>query len=231
MRALRFCTILCFFTVSCGLDSVTYLKYVDENNVVRTMNNHVEISDLPDGPGHPGVDKVALDFTSSRIPTVTSTDFPIFYANFIIFYRIYCSNTLLNSITEADLGTVNPTLLSDYNTLKPYTVTTNDYAASVGSAFSNRNYWSIDTSSTQYLLRSTQLITPYPENRYFINDSDLKNPSYLNSNNNADVVNNSSGVSYTYVSMYIAHTAIGTSLTPYYSSPTFLGVFLLPNLQ
>jgi hypothetical protein len=125
---------------------------------------------------------------------------------------------------------VNVALASDYAALSPYTITTNYYAASVASAFSNRGYWTVNERSFSYVLRSSQLITPYPEDRYFFNDPDLKNPQYLKPEYNADVVANSAGSSYAYVSMYIVHTAFDTAnLAPYYSSPTFLGVFLLPD--
>lgn len=225
---------------SCGLEDVLYLDYVKETDIVRTVNYHVDIKNLPAGPGHPSVNKIEIDFTTSQIPSIRSPNtsgvhdpaaLGVFFGNFQIYYRIYMSGILLNStINESDMTMINPTLASDYNSLKPYTVTTNNYAASVGSAFSGRNYWIVDELSTNYILRSSQLITPYPEDRYFFNDDDLKAPVYLNPNNNADVVTNPSGTAYTYVSMYVVHKAFNDiTLTPYYSVPAFLGVFLLPN--
>jgi hypothetical protein len=223
--------VLSLALLSCGIDSVNYLAYVPEVNVTKTANYRVDIINLPDGPGHGQINSVSLDFTSSQVPSITSSDINTFHSNFQIYYRIYISNMLLNStINESDMTAINTVLYSDFSALKPYTVVTNNYTASVGSAFAGRNYWAIGEDSNPNLLRSRQLITPYPSNRLFFNDSDLKNPSYLNSNNNADVVANSNGNSYTYVSMYVVHTAFSdVTLTPYYSSPTFLGVYLLPD--
>ncbi|MDR2509577.1 MAG: hypothetical protein LBC77_02915 [Spirochaetaceae bacterium] len=220
-----------FMFTGCGIDAVNYLEHVPEGNVVRTMNNHVDINNLPDGPGGSGViDRVSLDFTSSRIPQIQSTQLVDFYKRFLVYYRIYCSAIRIDSVSETNLSDINPTLASDYNSLKPYTVPANNYAASVGSAFAGRNYWTISSEiPDNNIRRSTQLITPYPENRFFLNDQQLKDPSYLNSNNNADVVSNSSGSTYTWVSMYVVQTSLSTNLTPYYSAPTFLGVFLLPD--
>ena len=219
------------FLIGRGLDSVNYLAPVDSNNVQQSSVYSCVINNLPEGPGHSVISNVTLSFQSSQIPNITSSDINSFHNNFVIYYRIYLSPALISSISESELNAINAALYSDYNTLKPYTVVTNNYAASVASAFSNRSYRTIDSMSNPYLLRSADLITPYPRaNRYFFNDPELKAPEYLNANNNADVVSNTSGTAYSYVSLYVAHTAFDTiNLTPYYSSPTFLGVYLLPD--
>lgn len=221
--------IIAVFAGSCGLETINYLENIDSNNIHTAGNNHVEIGNLP-VTGSTPITKVTLDFTSGSIPTITSTGLSIFHDHYELFYRIYISNTLLTSIPESAYSTVNPTLASDFSSLKPYTVPENYYAASIASAFSSRNYYSIDKASNPNLLRSSRLITPKPANKYFFNDPELKADINLNSNNNADVVRNSAGSRYTYVSIYAAQSAFDTTtLTPYYSTATHLGVFLLPD--
>ena len=217
--------ILCITAAACGLDSVGFLEYVDDANVRITTNTSVTVYNLPRS-----IDWLTLDYTENRIPSITSSDLNTYHTYFQIFYRIYLSNVLISStISEIDLPTINPTLASDYAALKPYTVKTNYYAASVGSAFASRNYWNIDDASGPNILRSSGLITPYPSDRFFFNAPDLKNVAYLNPNNNADVVTNSEGTAYAYVSQYIVNTELNsTTLALNYSAPTFLGVYLLP---
>jgi hypothetical protein len=219
-------SILFITAAACGLDSIGYLDPVDDANVRITTNTSVTVYSLPRG-----IDWLTLDYTDNRIPRITSSDLNTYHTYFQIFYRIYLSNVLISStISEINLPVINPTLASDYASLKPYTVKTNNYAASVGSAFASRSYWTIDDASGPNILRSSGLITPYPSDRFFVNAADLKNPAYLNPNNNADVVTNSEGTAYAYVSQYIVNTELNsTTLALNYSAPTFLGVYLLPN--
>jgi hypothetical protein len=192
------------------------------------MNNSVRFA-LPDDGSW-----VSLDFQQSYIPSISGNNLNHFLNNYYIFYRIYISGRIVSSPSESTYQDINPTLYSDYNALKSYTVTTNNNASSVGSAFSSRNFFRMNDRSGPQILRSRELITPYPsDNRYFFYSADLVNPAYLNSNNNADVVANSSssgGSAYAYTAMYVTHKAFNTTtLAEVYSSPTFLGVFLLPN--
>jgi len=221
------CLVFCLF-ISCGIEDYQYIEPVKADDVTGTLNNHVEFT-TPDNIS------VTLDFQSSAIPGITSGSLGLFFSNYDLYYRIYISNVIIASIAEENLSQINSTLYSDYYAIKPYTVDTNNNASGVGTIFTSRKYWKISDASGPALLRAKELITPYPDSdpdkRYFFNDPDLVNTAYLNSDNNADVVASTSGGSTsTYVSMYVVHTKFDPqTLTQLYSSPTWLGVFLLPD--
>jgi hypothetical protein len=90
--------------------------------------------------------------------------------------------------------------------------------------------------STEYRLRRInggENITILPENHYFVNSPDLRDPNNIrDSYINIDITDKSDAIDkrHTYVSMYIA--AIGFNPQTYvqlYSSPAFIGVLCLPN--
>jgi hypothetical protein len=75
---------------------------------------------------------------------------------------------------------------------------------------------------------------PYANNRYFTNSSDLNDGDLINQSTltNLDVANNTvSGPKYTYTAMYIMAYGVdeNNGFSPIYSSPTFIGVFRLPD--
>jgi hypothetical protein len=73
--------------------------------------------------------------------------------------------------------------------------------------------------------------SPLPD-RYFLNSSELNSGANAISTVNADVVNKSgaSGSRYTYAALYIAAEGLSQpAYTPFYSIPTFIGVFRLPD--
>jgi hypothetical protein len=71
--------------------------------------------------------------------------------------------------------------------------------------------------------------SPLPD-RYFQNSQDINSGANAINTINADVVNKSSASgSYTYAALYIAAEGLShPSYTPFYSIPTFIGVFRLP---
>ncbi|MFP3043002.1 hypothetical protein LQZ19_14400 [Treponema primitia] len=77
------------------------------------------------------------------------------------------------------------------------------------------------------------IMNPYAGNRYFTNHSDLNTGSFINQNTftNLDIANNNSvsGPKYTYVSMYIMAYGMDNNFSPVYSTPTFIGIFRLPD--
>ena len=76
------------------------------------------------------------------------------------------------------------------------------------------------------------LFRPMPADRYFFNTRELNAGANVSNTINADVSDRSgladSGDRYTYAAMYIVVAGIDDNLTPIYSAPTFIGVFLLP---
>jgi hypothetical protein len=79
------------------------------------------------------------------------------------------------------------------------------------------------------LLRYSEsgIMSPYPD-RYFTNSTDLNDGIDASTFTNLDVATNSvSG--YAYVSMYIVAYGLDDNYSPIYSTPTFIGVFRLPD--
>ncbi|MDR1024645.1 MAG: hypothetical protein LBL56_02885 [Treponema sp.] len=71
---------------------------------------------------------------------------------------------------------------------------------------------------------------PLPD-RYFLNTSQLNDPSNISQTVNADVVNaaGSGAVRYAYASLYIVSAGLNEqTYTPIFSIPTFVGIFRLP---
>lgn len=90
----------------------------------------------------------------------------------------------------------------------------------------------MDSSGESYaLFRSSQVTNPAPNNRYFLNNSDLNSNANAIDTKNADVQGNSTITAerYTYVAMYIVATGRDSNYSPIFSKPTFVGVFLLPD--
>jgi hypothetical protein len=89
---------------------------------------------------------------------------------------------------------------------------------------------------TWYLKRSNGggSFSPVPADRYFLNTSALNDHNNLTATINADVVNvsgSSSGTRHAYVAVYIITSGLNEqAYTPIFSIPTFVGIFLLPNM-
>jgi hypothetical protein len=102
-------------------------------------------------------------------------------------------------------------------------------------------YLTISVNSTgtllgsYYLYRSTgnNRFTPKPD-RYFMNSADLIDPSNINSNINADVVNTSSSETprHAYAAFFIVAVGLDTTtFSSIYSTPAFVGVLRLPDVS
>jgi len=94
----------------------------------------------------------------------------------------------------------------------------------------------IGSQSPYFLRRSDNNSLNTPKPGYdFINYDDLWNPQYINPQFSADVVNSGNmvgGNRYTYAAMFIVAVGIDTSTySNIYSTPSLVGVFLLPDPQ
>jgi hypothetical protein len=87
--------------------------------------------------------------------------------------------------------------------------------------------------NTSYRLRRSTgngLFKPVPQDRYFLNTSELNSNDNAKSSINADVAPGTQGtIRYTYVALYIVATGIDSNFSPLYSSPTFIGILRLPD--
>jgi hypothetical protein len=89
------------------------------------------------------------------------------------------------------------------------------------------------TTYNLYRSNGSGTFNPQPD-RYFRNSSEICSATNISNTVNADVVNKpgSSGPRYTYVALYIAATGLSEpAYTPFYSIPTFIGVFRLPEIN
>jgi len=117
-----FLFIICLFFIfscgifSCGIEEYPYINPIPQGNVIQTMNNRAVIRIPRDSPG--------TTFT-----------------NFAVFYRIYISDTLLQSTTStSSYSTINPTLASDYSYFSGYINSTTQVNVNMDSLFQNRGY-------------------------------------------------------------------------------------------
>jgi hypothetical protein len=208
----------------CGLDEYQYIAPVDDANVVSSSVYTVKFS-LPTGGS------VTLNFQNPGGAPTMAGGSSSFFDNYIIFYRIYLSNSMFTSTTESQYSSINPTMDSDYNAIEPYTVTTNNSASAGISIFTSRSFYQVDEDSAGgTLFRDKDNLPnalPRTNQWYFYYSSDLANTANI-TNNNMDVVSGS-GTSYAWTMMYVIRKSFDPqTLQDIYSSPTFLGVFLLP---
>ncbi|MDR1362991.1 MAG: Ig-like domain-containing protein [Spirochaetaceae bacterium] len=215
--------------VSCGIDSYSYLSPVV--TVSSTLNSQAVIR-LPDAP-----DVITMDFTTGKPPNMTiANQTKDLGSDYEIFYRIYLSDKMEMTVNTSTIrSTVNSALDSDWTALEPYTVDSNNLSSSVLTAFTTRKYYSVLTASNGNLTRSNGngAFNPAPSDRLFMTSDDLINKANISDNINADVQDNTSMADgaqrYVYASMYIAMRGFDQlTLNPFYSSPTFINIFLLP---
>ncbi|MDR1909320.1 MAG: hypothetical protein LBQ35_05345 [Spirochaetaceae bacterium] len=113
--------LLCLPLFACGIEDYILLEQIPESSVSRT-------------------DKSAV----IRLPSMPAAGY---FSNFVIYYRIYLSDSLQSGpISSAQLGTINPTLLSDYNAIEPYTRSDDTTSVTaVISQFTGRNYYPLES--------------------------------------------------------------------------------------
>ncbi|MDR0662794.1 MAG: Ig-like domain-containing protein [Spirochaetaceae bacterium] len=212
--------------LSCGIESYRYIPPV--TNVKTTMNN-LAVMRLPSNDG------ITIDFTTGKIPRLTiENQTKTFGTDYEIYYRIYLSGEIVSTVNTDDTRkSVNTTLASDWTAMEPYTVDSNNLSSSVASLFSTRKYYSLQLNSSGNLMRSNGngAFNPVPTDRQFTVTEDLLNAANITANINADITGMASGTPlYAYTSMYIVMRSFDPqTLTPVYSSPTFINIFLLPS--
>jgi len=121
---LRIPRLICFFLLTlflyaCGIEDYPVIYPVPQSNISQEMNDRAIV----------------------RVPNYyAGTTF----TNFAIFYRIYVSDTPQSSITESIYSTINSTLASDYNAIKPYIDSTSIVNTNMDTLFQNRGYKYLD---------------------------------------------------------------------------------------
>jgi hypothetical protein len=220
------CLALSIFAVSCGLEDPPYSEPINSSDVTRISNYQVSFN-LPENGG-----AVRMDFQSDSTPSISISGDSLsnFFSYYNIYYKIYISGSNNSSPNTSTYTEINSQWYTDYAFFLPLTVSTD--TSMVNSRFINdKKYFRVNASSGPPLLRANELINPEPDRNFFYS-ADLVDPSYISTNYNADVMANSTAgsTSYAWAAMYVVHKKFNeTTLTEYYSAPTFLGIFLLPN--
>ena len=123
--------LICFLSLcgllSCGLEAFSYLDYIPQSTY-------------------------SGDRSLINLPSSSDEGYSTYFKNFIIFYRIYTSATiippgmqLIGSGPNVPRSTINPTLNSDYNSLFNYTdiTSTSVSTSNLETIFDNRNYYQL----------------------------------------------------------------------------------------
>ncbi|MCL2066081.1 MAG: hypothetical protein FWG99_01280 [Treponema sp.] len=111
--------------LSCGLEEYYYLEQVPEEYIEAEFVNKATV----------------------RLPSLTAH----YATNYGIFYRIYISGHLTDSIqlSSADLGLINSTLAADYSAIYPSTdPTSTSINTAIGTLFRNRRYYELALDGT-----------------------------------------------------------------------------------
>ncbi|GHV78546.1 hypothetical protein AGMMS49944_03370 [Spirochaetia bacterium] len=147
------------------------------------------------------------------------------------YYPLALESTAIESVLDDNIP--NPvggiTITLDFATNSVHTKP----SLILGPADLSSNNTSYPPRYPQYqLFRSDYNMRPYDaNNRYFINSDEINNPDHIDTatSTNLDIQNNTN-IGYTYVSMYIIAFGLDpNTFSNIYSTPTFIGVFMLPD--
>jgi hypothetical protein len=209
------------------MESYIYLEPV--SSVSTSFNSSATVR-LPSSS-----DVITIDFSVGRLPTMTVTgQTKTLGSDYEIYYRIYLSDKFYATVNTKEIrNDVNPSLEADWAAFEPYTIESNNRSSSVASLVASRKYYSIERESG-YLKRfdGNGVFAPKPSGRlWFETSDDMFDSANLTDDINADIAGMRSGTpQYAYVSMYIVMRSFDSqTLTPIYSTPTFINVFLLPS--
>jgi hypothetical protein len=235
---------------SCGIEDYPFLTPVPEETITRTLN---ERADIP----LPSIDSSDIYFknfsffyrlyvsnvlqsgeitrdqnTLKNINTTLSSDY------FAIEPYTKIDNNMATGVGSLFSGRKYYQLLTEGSEIENLLSIRNSAIVSITFQRSLADpYPRLLRGSDSYnLIRSNGngLFRPQPEDRYFLNTKDLNAKENLTTEVNADVVDaaEQAGDRYVYCAMYIVATGFDTrSLSPIYSSPAFVSIFLLPDQE
>jgi hypothetical protein len=222
---------------TCGIDNYIRLYQISRDTIVVDSNDRVEIRQFPSQPGdyfrnyeiYYRIYISGLMYLGAINEGVLSTISPTLASN----YNSLQPYTNVETATATNVGTI----FSNLNYF-PLEFENTGYRIRGGNTITLEFAQSsvpepsiIDGGGAPIpLLRSSQVANPAPNNKYFLNNSDLNSSANAVATKNADVQSNSAtGDLYTYVALYIVAVGRDDNYSPIYSKPTFIGVFLLPN--
>jgi hypothetical protein len=224
---------------SCGIEDYAYLEPVPSGNIQLTLNNRARI-DLPPSQGS--------SFTQYNIY------YRIYISDILEAGEIQKSRPAMGNINPAlanDYFALEPYTNTNNNNVnastdilfrnRSYQTLSYEPGLVINSPGVLELYFPDQTGSIPYLIYGGKTYNLYRSNgnsafnpqpdRYFRNSSEINSSANAISTINADVVDKSGagGPRYTYAALYIAAEGLNQpSYTPFYSIPTFIGVFMLP---
>jgi len=232
--------------LSCGLESFYYLDYIPEGTITDNTSAVIQLPPI----SAEGYSNYFINFTifyriyisgeglSGTINTSTLRN--------LINSALNSDFQSLYSLTDITSTTVNTSNLENTFFNRRYfklvleeedigkVLGRDSLGKTLGIRFPGNEIPTLILDGVSYTLKRANsgqniIFSPEPENRYFLNHSDLNNPAYVTNEINADVAANTrtTPVRYTYVSMYIAAIG-GEFITTIFSQPTHIGIFRLP---
>jgi hypothetical protein len=139
LAGIGFCALWCL--LSCGLEAFYYIDYIPEAQYFDTR-------------------------TIVRLPSSSAEGYSNYFDNFIVFYRIYISESLVNTgphlqTSSGERNSINTALNSDYTNINPLTdlTSTTVSTANLENSFSNRKYFemTLEGAEITHVLGSSSL--------------------------------------------------------------------------
>ena len=239
--------LFCFFLLTCGIEDYPFIYPIPTGNVTQQLNSQIRVV-IP----------------NSNLGNMYFTHFAIFYRIYISeLYESSPSESnfsVINNTLNSNYNRVSPFIGNDsmgssaiaslFDSMRYYTLELedDDINSVLSTASFNRTLVIefpqtpgsvpfLTLGTTQHRLQRSDgggTFELMPENRYFVNSSELRNPSNISDQHiNIDITDNPNTEAekrFTYVSMYIV--ALGfdpQTFIQLYSSPVFAGVLCLPN--
>jgi len=234
------CASCILILLSCGVEEYYYLPQVPEISVSTVLNTSATLNlpPIPNDYYYAGYYIIFYKIYASNHNTQSSSvnEFYQISSNLSSDYNYF--SPFANPTNTSSTISINTFKNRNFFELKFEDTDTTDILPKTGGTlnitFSTASGTiptaSLDSGGEKRLLRSSELTSPEPPDRYFRNTTELRDLANANSNKNADVAGQSSDKNFTYAAMYIV--AAGTnpaSFTPIYSKPTFINVFKLPD--
>jgi hypothetical protein len=238
---------LIFFLAGCGIEDYPYLYPVPQGNIARELNSQATISIPNDNSGNPFFYNYAIYYRIylSNSPVENSPSAGNFSnINPVLAQDYSAIAAYINSTTTGNTS-MGPLFqnrgyrvlalsngnIDDLLDERSHTVIL-QFPSSPDNPAQPWPYLTISGSSGRYYLyRSASLLNPRPD-RFFMKSTDLTDPNFINSNTNADVVNDNRSGSYRHAYAAFFIVAVGLDTNTYssiYSTPAFVGVLLLPS--
>ncbi|MDR1862413.1 MAG: hypothetical protein LBQ67_00680 [Treponema sp.] len=244
-----FLSICAFLLAGCGIEDYPYLYPVSQGNISQELNSRAIVYIDGANSGNDSFYNFAVYYRiyvsniieSSPLPGNFSAINPVLAQD----YSVIAS--YINSTTVGNTSMGSLFQGRNYNTLELSNGSIDSILASVPTTMilefpqnpvNPAQPWpflTVNGSGPYYLYRSTGngRFNPMPlNNRYFMNYEELNRPEYINSNNNADVVDKAGTPRYAYAAFFIV--AVGFDANTFsmiYSTPAFVGVLRLPDPQ